>query len=283
MNNDKQRDYLLGSSLRKARAEAGLNQTDFGIRAGWTPKTAKSKVSKIESGEQVPSEDDLDRWALVANTPAQLLEQWKMLAAEEATRRSAGYKSRLKGGQEPIQHEWTQKAESTELFRFFETFAVPRYLQVPEYTRAMLSEFKRFSSVDDLEVAVKERQASTKVLYEPGKTFRLIIDEPVLFRTRFPRSVMRPQLLFLQSVIGEEDQLRIYPSLSRPVSRLPISSFELFDNIGYIETEAGGAEPLLYDTVAPLATKFEALWDESVGGDDAREIIVRALSGLRSG
>lgn len=282
MNKDKQPNYLLGGSLRKARAATGLNQTEFGVQAGWTRATAKSKVSKTESGDQVPSEDDLNRWARVAGTPAPLLEQWKSLAVEEAARRSANYKSRLKDGQEPIQHEWTNKAESTERFRFFETFAVPRYLQVAEYTRAMLSEFKKFSSVDDLEAAVKERQASTKVLYEPGKTFSLIIDEPVLFRKRFPRSVMRPQLLFLQSVISDEDQLRIYPSLSRPVSHLSISSFELFDDIGYIETEAGGAEPLLYDSVLPLAAKFQALWDESVGGDEARGIIARALLELQA-
>lgn len=283
MNNDKQRDYLLGSSLRKARVAAELNQTEFGTRAGWAPKTAKSKVSKIESGDQVPSEGDLERWAELTGTPAPLLEQWKELAVKESARRSANYKSRLGGGQEPIQQEWSQRADETVLFRFFETFTVPRYLQVPEYTRAMLSEFKKYSTVDDLEAAAKVRQASTKVLYEPGKTFKLIIDEPVLFRTRFPRSVMRPQLLFLQSVIGDEDQLRIYPSLSRPVSHLPISSFELFDNVGFIETEAGGADPLLYDTVVPLAAKFDALWSESVGGDDAREIIARALANLPSG
>jgi transcriptional regulator with XRE-family HTH domain len=280
MNDDKQRDYLLGGSLRKARVAVGLNQTEFGRQAGWAASTAKSKVSKIESGDQVPSDDDLDRWARIAETPAPLLEQWRELAAKETARRSANYKSRLKGGQEPIQQEWSQKAEDTALFRFFETFAVPRYLQVAEYTRAMLTEFKQFSSVDDLEAAVRERQASAKLLYDPEKTFHLIIDEPVLFRTRFPRAVMRPQLLFLQSVIGDEEQLRIYPSLSRPVSRLPISSFELFDNVGYIETEAGGADPLLYDTVVPLAAKFDALWDEAVGGDDAREIIARALAAL---
>lgn len=283
MNKEKQPSYLLGGSLRKARGAIGLSQTEFGIQAGWTPATAKSKVSKIESGDQVPSEDDLDRWARLAGTPAPLLEQWKHLAAEETARRSANYKSRLKSGLEPVQHEWTNKAEDTERFRFFETFVVPRYLQVAEYTRAVLSEFKKFSSVDDLEAAVKERQASAKILYEPGKTFELIIDEPVLFKKRFPRAVMRPQLLFLQSVIGDEDQLRIYPSLSRPVSHLAISSFELFDEIGYIETEAGGADPLLYDAVLPLAAKFDALWGESVGGDDAREIIARALSGLQAG
>ncbi|WP_250029875.1 Scr1 family TA system antitoxin-like transcriptional regulator [Paractinoplanes maris] len=281
MNDDKQRDYLLGKSLRKARADVGLNQNDFGIQAGFAAGTAKGKVSKIESGEQPPSEDDLDQWARVANAPAPLVEQWKELAAAEVARRAANYKSRLKGGQQPIQQEWTKKAEDTTLFRFFETFAVPRYLQVDGYTRAMLSEFKKFSTVDDLEAAVRERQASAKILYkDDGKTFKFIIDEPVLFRTRFPRAVMRPQLLLLQSFISDEDQLRVYPSLSRPVSHLPISSFELFDNVGYIETEVGGAEPLLYDTVVPLATKFDALWNESVAGDDAREIIARALAAL---
>ncbi len=203
-----------------------------------------------------------------------------MLAAAEHAHRAGGYKNRLKDGLAPVQREWSNRAEATERFRFFETFIVPRYLQVAEYTKATLEEFRKFSSVEDLDKAVKERQASTRLLYQPGKSFKLIIDEPVLFKTRFPRSVMRPQLLFLQSVIGEEDQLRIYPSLSGRVSYLTPSSFEMFDDIGYIETEVGGAEPLLYDTVAQLEVKFKALWAESVGGDVAREIIARAISRL---
>lgn len=280
MTKDEQRDYLLGGSLKKARTEQRLTQTQLAEQAGWKTTTGKGKVSKIESGDQVPTEDDLDSWAAVTAVDPKLLEQWKALAAEENTRRSASYKSRLKGGQAPIQREWTNRAETTERFRFFETFIVPRYLQVAEYTRAALEEFRPYSSVDDIDAAVKERQASARLLYDPTKSFKLVIDEPVLFRKRFPRAVMRPQLLFLQSVIGEEDQLRIYPSLSKRVSRLTPSSFELFDNLGYIETEVGGAEPLLYDTVAQLEEKFQAIWAEAVGGDEAREIIARAITEL---
>lgn len=280
MTKDEPLEYLLGASLRKARTEAKLTQANLAQQAGWKESTGKSKVSKTESGEQVPDADDLERWARATGVDARLLDQWKILAAEEDARRNASYKNRLKGGQAPVQQEWTKRAEESTRFRFFETFVVPRYLQVPEYTRATLEEFKTFSSVDDLDAAVKVRQASTRLLYDPDKSFQLIIDEPVLRRKRFPRSVMRPQLLFLQSVIGEEDQLRIYPSLSRRVSKLTPSSFELFDNLGYIETAAGGAKPLLYDTVAQLERTFDELWSEAVGGDAAREIIALALKEL---
>ncbi len=284
MTKNEPKDPLLGASLKKARIDTGLTQEQLAAQAGWEPGTGKFKASKIESGRQIPTAKDLDDWARVTAVHERLKEQWKQMAAAADAARAASYKSRLGGGQSPVQQEWTDRAKVTTRFRFFETFVIPRYLQVAEYTRAVLEEFKTYSTIEDLDKAVGDRQESVRFLYDSSKAFKLLIDEPVLRRRRFPPSVMLPQLLFLQSALGlPSAQIRIYPSLTRPVSYLTPSSFELFDDRGFIEDALGGRREFLYDSVADLEAKFDRMWEEAAAGDEARQIIVDAISSLPAG
>ncbi len=284
MTNREPNPTLLGESLKKARTEAGLTQDQLAEQIGWEKTTGKSKVSKIESGRQVPSDGDINDWAAATAAEDRLREQWKTLASEAEEARRLSYKSRLGGGQAAVQREWTDRAANTTRFRFFETFGIPRYLQVPEYTRAMLEEFGNYSTVNDLDAAVQARLASGRYLYDTSKSFAFLIDEPVLRRRRFPPAVMRPQLHALQAAIGLSNvRLGIYPSLSRPVSRLTPSHFNLFDDMGFIETALGGATQLLYDSVAELDELFEAYWRDAVEGAEARELILAAIADLPPG
>ena len=54
----------------------------------------------------------------------------------EAQQFRSDYERRMRNGQSGIQQEYADLGESTTSFRFFENAVVPRYLQVPEYTRA---------------------------------------------------------------------------------------------------------------------------------------------------
>jgi transcriptional regulator with XRE-family HTH domain len=284
MTNTEARDPLLGGSLRKAREASGLTGGQLAERAGWTtagggPGTGKSKVSKIESGKQIPSTDDIDAWAAATGVNDRLREQWKAMAAQAEELRS-GYRKRASQGQQPVQKEYNDLAAQTTRFRFFEMTFIPRYLQVPDYSRAVIQEHHdKHGTINDVEAAAQERQGSVRYLYDTNKTFTFLIDEPVLRRRRFPASIMRPQLDRLMSIIGLGNvTLAIYPSLSRPVHSLTESSFELFDDIGYIETALEDAPRLLADDVERLEELFNRYWQDAVTGDDARQIILDAIA-----
>lgn len=266
----------LGASLKKARG--ALTQTELAERAGWQ-KSGKTKVSKIESGKQLPDNADIDAWAAATGASDRLRDQWKVLASQAEELRS-NYNKRARHGQQPVQQAYSHLAEETTNFRFFEMAFIPRYLQLPEYSRAVLQEHHdKHGTVDDVEAATQERQASVRYLYDSSKTFVFLLDEPLLQKKRFPPSIMRPQLDRLMSVIGLSNvTLAIYPSLSRRVNSTTESSFELFDDIGYVENALEDSPRLLADDVARLEQLFDRYWQDAVVGDEARKLILHAAS-----
>lgn len=281
MSNDEVRN-VLGESLEKARKNAGLTGAELGRRFGWRPSTAKSKISKIESGDQTPLDEEITAWAEETGAGERLCNQWLALATEAREEQQPNYQKRLAAGQQRIQRQYTDRAENTARFVFFETAVIPRYLQTPDYMRAVLQEHhEKHGTVDDVEAAVKERQNSTRFLLDDSKAFMFLLDESILRGTRFPSSIMRAQLfqLIAASNLGTVT-LGIYPSLSRPVRSYTESSFEIFDDIAFIETALADERKLLADDVAILERLFARYWEDAVTDDDARAMISDAMSAL---
>jgi transcriptional regulator with XRE-family HTH domain len=280
MKNPEVHDYLTrndGLATRLRRARGAMTASELADRAGWN----KSKVSKIESGKQLPSEEDLATWGSVTGADQRLVEQWRLMLVEAQSFR-ADFDQRMRNGQAPVQQEYSGLAESTTSFRFFETSVIPRYLQVAEYTRAVLEElFEQNNVPDDVDEATDERQRSSRYLYDSHRRFEFLLDEAVLRRRRFPPGIMRPQLDRLQSVIGLRNvRLGIYPSLSRPTKTLAQNSFELFDDIGYAETFISDGPRLLIDDVLKYDKILVRLWEDAVEGDEARRLINEIVADL---
>lgn len=264
-----------GLANRLKAARGSMPAKELAERAEWQA----SKVSKIEAGKQLPSEHDLETWADITGIDTRVLDQLKGMLSESVALR-AGYAQRYRSGQSAVQKEYNDLAEETQSFRFFETAVVPRYLQVYEYTKVILTEHGRYSSVDDIAEAARERQKSVNYLYT-DRQFELLLNEPVLRWTSIPSKIRRSQLDRLNSVIGLDNvRLGIYPSLSAPVGRTPINGFELFDDIGYVETWIGDGPRLLADQVSEYDEVLAHLWQYAVEGDAARELINRTIADL---
>jgi transcriptional regulator with XRE-family HTH domain len=60
----------LAASLRQLRRAASLSQTDMARRTGWV----QPKVSRLETGAQLPTEDDIRTWAAHTYAPAEQIE-----------------------------------------------------------------------------------------------------------------------------------------------------------------------------------------------------------------
>jgi transcriptional regulator with XRE-family HTH domain len=279
MRNPQVHDYLtrndgLATRLRKARGD--MPAKDLAAAAGWLP----SKVSKIEAGKQLPSADDLGKWAQHTGVDNALLGQWQAMLVEAQTFRN-DFEIRMRDGQKAVQREYNELIAATTTFRFFEMTYVPRFLQIPEYTKVVLTEqHKLHGGIEDVDAAVDERQESVGYLYDSRRSFDFIVDEAVLRRRRVQPDVMRQQLDRLQSAIGLRNvRIGIIP-LDEQIDIFPQNSFELYGDVGYVETFYGDDPKLLIDVVSKYNRVMDLLWESAVEGDKARRLILDAQAHL---
>lgn len=278
------RPGALADQLRSARGS--LQAKDLAGLAGWPT----SKVSKIEHGRQLPTEDDLDKWADLTGADATTRRHWKiMLAAATESRRDLITQARA--GQKALQRQFNEMIARTTRIRVFESTVVPRFMQLPEYSRALLLEgLERLPRrIDDIDAAVAERQLSVSHLFDPRRRFEFIITEPVLswrFAT-LDKQVHRAQLehlLALQKVFAVPDsaphvRFGIVP-MFRKITWLPRTSFHMFDDLAAAEHWIGTNEFVLAEDVDRLHQTMDKMWESACEGDDAGRIIQNAIDRL---
>lgn len=270
----------LATRLRALRAQAGLSGKDVADAGGW----AASKVSRIESGKQTPSADDIAVWCRACSA-RQDVQAALLRLREDAVVWNANFRQRMRYGQEGVQQDYATLARESTLIRHFETVFVPGPLQIPQYARKILTGMRRLHSAgtDDVEEAVAARMQRQQMLYEPGKHFEFLIAEPVLRWLIVPADVMRAQLDRLQTMIGM-DRVRfgIIP-MGTPLVTVPQNTVELYtrddDVIAVAETFIGetwhrGDEARRYASV------LDTLWDDAAEGEHARQLIVAAALAL---
>lgn len=269
----------IATRLRLLRAQAGLSGKALADVHDW----AQSKVSRIESGKQLPSPDDIRAWAAACGaddaTVAELLR-----LHEGAGVARAMFRDRMARGQQTVQEDYNQLVAGSRRICHFETVYVPGLLQVPGYTRSVLTEMVGLHglAIDDVDAAVEARMQRQQMLYDPGKTFEFILAEPVLRWLICPREVMREQLDRLQTVIGlARVRFGIIP-MGVELPTTPQNSFQLYvgeETIAAVETFIG--ETFHRDEEADAYGRaLDRLWDEAVTGDAARQLIISATQAL---
>ncbi|WP_328439394.1 helix-turn-helix transcriptional regulator [Streptomyces sp. NBC_00444] len=266
----------LGARLRELRADAGLNGKALAQQLGWPP----SKVSKIETGRQAPSVEDLRAWATALGTPEALPELTGRLRTLET--HYAAWRRQLAAGVRARQEAWQATESNAGTVRNFETACIPGLLQTAEYARHM---FERTTTLHrtppDIEAGVNARIQRQQALYTPGRDFRFLIWESALHMVLCPREVMAGQLDRLAGVFGMATvQLGIVP-LGADLTVVPTHGFWLFDD-QLVMVETIGAELRLTDR-AEIGL-YRTVWDEleraAVTGPQAHRVIARARASL---
>lgn len=257
----------LAKQLRKARGS--MLAKDLAEQARWPG----SKISKIESGKQLPTPDDLATWARLTGVDAEVREQWLAMVAEAEN---------LRGIRRNAAAPSADIARATS-FRFFDTTFVPRFLQIPEYARTVIAQHQRLRvGIGDPEGALAVHQAEVGYLYDNDRRFEFILAEPVIRWQAVDPVVMREQLDRLQSVIGARHiRLGIVP-LNRRIEMFPEHSFELYDNAGVIRTFLGESLTLAADAVAKYDQIFGVLSEAAVEGGEARQLLLDASHALHN-
>ncbi|MEV6319865.1 helix-turn-helix transcriptional regulator [Nocardia sp. NPDC051787] len=263
-----------GERLRNLRKDAGLTGRQLSKLAGWPP----SKVSKIEYGKQVPTDDDVRVWCTHTDAADQVPDLIANLRNVET--------AYLEWRRMRLPHRQKQSIAveaKTTLMRWYEPVVVPGLLQTPPYAEAILRMVLNFydEPESDIESSLRARLERQQVLYRGNHRFYFIIAEQVLHTLVGTADVMLEQL----------DRLLTAMSLPRVVLsilpmeadyRTPVNNFIMFD-IRMVQVETISAELTITQPseIALYEKAFHRLKDQAVHGQDARAMITAAMDKLR--
>jgi transcriptional regulator with XRE-family HTH domain len=272
----------LGGWLRRLREQAGLSGYALAERAGW----GQPKVSKIERGRQLPTEADIRTWtSLTGESTAlgDLLDLLERARVEYATFRE---QYEVAGGASALHADMAALEAQATVLGSFQPAMVPSLVQTAEYAREMLNLpcGPAMWGADEQEIGrlVAARMARQQVLYQPGKTVRVVMLEAAL-RTRVvsPRS-LAGQVDRLIAVVGSPSlELGVVP-FDAAVPVYPLSGFATYDDdLVTVETITGEQQLSERGEVAAYLGFLDALLDASARGRDLVSLLQRVIAELR--
>lgn len=260
----------LGRRLRELRGQR--TQRDLAALLEWP----QAKVSKLETGRQTATAEDLTAWATAVERPETAGELTARLQGLETHTRS--WRRQLRAGHRPVQDVLTIEYERSTELRAWQGSMVVGMLQTPEYARHVFGQYAELQqSPRDVEDAVRARIARQSLLWEPGRVFRILLWEAALYAAVAPRDVLAGQMDRLASVIGLDTvHLGIVP-FGAQLAIPPANAFWLYDDRLAV-VEDWHAELWLddADTVALYRRVWDTLAASAVYGTHARRLLARA-------
>ncbi|WP_280316628.1 helix-turn-helix domain-containing protein [Nocardia wallacei] len=264
----------LGVRLRDLRVSARITGRGLAAAADWHP----AKVSKIEHGKQLPSEEDLAIWcrltdnklalpdlaAALRNVDAAYME-WRRIAA-------TGHAHR--------QRQSMKLEGAASLVRGFDSLIPPALLQTRHYAEAVLSRCIRFlDAPDDLDAALAARMERQQVLRAPGHRFHFVIAESALYTSVGSEEIRRAQMEHLLSSM-HLPRLRIGVLPDTAEFFYETTNFLLYDDkIAQVETISAELTIRQPRELALYERAFEMLTEQAVYGNTARELVMIAING----
>lgn len=265
----------LGERLRRAREKAGMSGTELASALG--PGWRQSKISKIETGRQLPTVEDIEAWAQATGVDAEPL--LALLGKASAQHRARRNRIAEAGGAAAFQDEISALLASCTFIAEYQPAFIPGILQMPAYVQAM-AEGDVFSSedgisADDIQQIIAAKLRRQSILYEPGRTIVHVIGEAAL-QTRIgtmSADVLKAQLEFLATTATlPNHQLCIVP-LRAVLPIAPISGFFMYDqDLVVIESLTGDTQVTDPVLIKRYATWLAQLQEISVTGSEAAEL-----------
>ncbi len=266
----------LAERLTALRNAAGLKAVQLAESLGW----ARSKVSKIENGNQMPTVQDVRDWTAATGHPEVTEELIAMLRAVQEVH--TRWRRRLReGGQASIQQELDELTRSATRIRNLQVAVIPGLLQTAGYAHGIAIQVSAVYGNVDVDAAVAARIKRQEILYEPGegRQFEFVFTEAALHMRPCPRTAMLGQLDRLMAMDLAHIKLGIIP-MDAELSMSPLNSFMLLDDLLVVESY-GYEDRVGGDLAETHARIFEMLMNESATGENARRLIASAAERLR--
>lgn len=265
----------LGARLRAIRVEAGLSgaQLAEALGTGWR----QAKVSKIETGRQVPTADEIEAWATATSAdPDQLLALHRKATAEFSAWHA---KINSAGSPAALQDEIAALETSCSFLAEYQPGMIPGRLQTHAYMQQMAAgdEFLADDGIttDDLGHLLAAKLRRQSILYEPGRRIVHIIGEAAL-RTRIgtmTTQTLCDQITHLIDVATLDSlELGILPfDAASPIA--PATGYAMYDHdLVIIETLVGGIQLTDPATLTRYNHWTNQLLDAAHTGDEAIDI-----------
>lgn len=266
----------LGARLRELRRDAELSGRDLAERAGWRPP----KVSKLELGKQNATEADIRTWCRACGAEDQIPELIATVRTIDA--QYVEWKRQMRGGQRRVQNAIRNEDLNTRLFRIFEPFHIPGFLQTRDYARIIMARSAAFYELvhDDLEAAVGARLGRQAILRMGDRRFHIIMAQQALDTWVGGPEVMRGQLAHIRAEM-EALPLRLHVGViprHADIELGPHAGYWIFDSrIVMTETVTAGLNVTQPREIALYERHFAGLDRLAVYGERAHELIGRAL------
>ncbi|MCU1644556.1 MAG: family transcriptional regulator [Nocardia sp.] len=265
-----------GERLRNLRKDAGLTGRQLSELAGWPP----SKVSKIEYGRQVATDDDVRLWCIHTRAADQVPDLIANLRNVET--------AYLEWRRMRLPHRQKQSIATeakTNLMRWHEPVLVPGLLQTPPYAEALLRTVLDFCDepTTEIEASLSARLERQQVLYRGNHRFYFILAEQVLHTRVGTADTMLEQMDRLLTAMSlPRVVLGIVPSAHTYTA--PTNNFIMFDT-RMVQVETVSAELTITQPseIALYDKAFHRLKDQAIHGKDARAMIAAAVADVRSG
>lgn len=264
-----------GEHLRDLRIQAGYREAKaLADRLDWNAP----KVSKIENGRQVASDQDLDAWLSATDADDHVAEQLRF-ELEAVRDERVALRKQVRAGHQARQQEAFDLEAAAKIIRAVELAVIPGLLQTADYARhVLLASTALHGGKFDVADAVRERMRRQQVLYEAGKSLEFLIAEAALIHPIAPPEAMAGQLHRLIATIGTPNlRLGILPVGMRLPYPL-VNGFWIIDRLVLVETltfERRITDPAEVQTYSDYADR---LWKVAAEGDDARTILTRLLA-----
>lgn len=274
----------LGARLRQLREDAGISGNQFATRHGWV----QPRVSRIETGKQLPTDDDLAAWAGLAGAGPEVREELAaMLRHARAEYASWQESYRESGGAAAAQAAIKARERDPQHLRIFQPAMIPGLLQTPAYARELLQVSTGPTAFgadeDDLAEMAEQRMRRQEILYRTDKRIEVVVMEAALRSRLCSEGTLTGQLdrLVTASSGVAALELRVLP-FETPLPIYPLSGFTMLDDeLVIIETMSGEQQLSSDDDIAYYARCFDLLRDAAVSGREAVGVIQRSLEAVR--
>jgi transcriptional regulator with XRE-family HTH domain len=262
--------------LRELREKTGMSGSKAAQQAG----LSQSRISRIEAGRFLPTEEEITKLADLYRAPAatrrRLLQVVKDLRTEEAPARVV-----LQRGAWRLQRRIASIEENAAEISGFANNIVPGLLQTPDYARAVFADGGDLSA-EDQDRAVAERVARSAILEAGQRTITIIMTEGALRWHAGSPQIMVEQLERLARLAtGERVQVGVIP-WTQPAGTFPLHGFTMYDRrVVVIGTRSATAFITDEHDVAAYRSLFDELEGLAAFAEDAARIISDIADGYR--
>lgn len=256
-------------ALRSLRRASGLTGQRLAVRA----HMSQSKISRIETGNVIPSAIDVERILQALDVSPSQVAELRALAKSANTELIRGRRSRRRGLQHRQREIAAIETKSTEI-RYALPVMLTGLLQVGDYLSRTSRDRLREPSDEERAMIVAHRVDRQQALDNSQKHFTFLLAEAALRNMLAPSPSMVEQLENLLSLSERPNvDIEVIP-FGRLVTWIPLSVFVIYDD-RMVTIETDGGMVVLRDPtdVQEHLELFEHFREGALKDDECRDLL----------